>query len=347
LNPPVSGSGWRWPALAVVVGLLVLVGVARLGMKEAPTPPPSTPVNAVPTTLAGGLPSASLPASLVGVAPSNPPVLLSAPSDLEFDYSPWPDRYADGIPRVLDGTPVLRLNAAVDQARLAADGRTGSLLVGGWFQGTAQNVSGCSKQGYEPWCSDEMLADTPALLGRAEGVTVSGMPGVSGPAVARVKIVADCGNNRPPSLNAYCQFRLTADRVLWQGDEYTSTSPIAVGPLISAIAAMMWFDPIPFHPRPSCQLTRPAQSYTTTYGNVEMMFAFASTEDRVAQGADAIESRSDDQSVSGCARVPPLEGSSGWISQDNVLIRVVDATGVPGRTIQNLLAELSSEAASQ
>ncbi len=342
-----SGSGWRLPALAVVVGLLVLVGVARVGMKDAPPPPPSAPLSAAPTTLAGVLPSASLPASLVGIAPSNPPVLLSTPSEVEFAYSPWPDRYADGIPRVLDGTPVLRLNDVVDQARLAADGRTGLLLVGGWFAGTAPNVSGCSKQGYEPWCSDVTVADTPALLGRTDGVTVSGMPGVSGPAVARIKAVAECGNSRPPSLNAYCQFQLTADSVLWQGDEYTSTSPIAVEPLISTIAAMMWFDPIPFHARPSCQLTRPAQSYTTTYGNVEMMFAFASTADRVAQGADVIESRSDDQSVSGCARVPPLEGRSGWISQDNVLIRVVDAAGEPGRTIQGLLAQLSSEAASQ
>jgi len=316
-------------------------------MKEPPTPPPSAPVRPVPTTLAGVLPSASLPESLVAPVPSNPPVLLTTPSEVAFAYSPWPDRYADGIPRVLDGTPVLRLNDAVDQARLAADGRTGQLLVGGWFAGTAQNVSGCSKQGYEPWCSDETVADTPALLGRTEGVTVSGMPGVNGPAVARIKVVADCGNSRPPSLNANCQFQLTADSVLWQGDKYTSTSPIPVGPLISTIAAMMWFEPIPFHPRPSCQLTRPAQSYTTTYGNVEMMFVFASTADRVAHGAEVVDSRADDQSVSGCARVPPLEGRSGWISQDNVLIRVVDATGEPGRTIKDLLGQLSSEAASQ
>jgi hypothetical protein len=341
-----SGSGWRLPALAVLVALLVLVGVARVGMKEAPTPP-SPAATAADTTLAGALPTGSVPAPLDGVAPSNPPVLLSQPSDVAFAYSPWPDRYADGIPRALNGTPVLRLNAALDQAREATDGRTGLLLVGGWFAGTAQNTSGCSKQGYEPWCSDEMVADTPALLGRTEGVTVSGMPGVGGPAVARIKVVADCGNNRPPSINTYCQFHLTADSVLWQGDEYTSTSPIAVGPLISTIAAMMWFDPIPFHPRPSCQLSRPAQSYTTTYGDVEMMFAFASTEDRVAHGADAIESRPDDQSVNGCARVPPLEGRSGWINQDNVLIRVVDAAGVPGQTIQDLLVQLSSEAASQ
>src|SRR3954452_4308517 len=138
-----SGLGWRVPALAVVVSLFVLVAVARVGMKEAPAPTSSAPPLASPSQ-----PGANLE------RPSNPPVLLSSPSDVEFAYSPWPDRYADGIPRSLDGTPVLRLNAAVDQARLATDGRTGSVLVGGWFQGMAPNVSGCSRQGYEPWCAE-------------------------------------------------------------------------------------------------------------------------------------------------------------------------------------------------
>ena len=248
---------------------------------------------------------------------------------------------------MLDGTPVLRLNDAVDEARLATDGRTGVLLVAGWFQGTAPNVSGCSKQGYEPWCSEEMVADTAATLGRGRGMSISGMPAVNGPAIARVKVVAVCSNGMPPSIDSYCQFQLTADGVLWQGDDYTSTEPIAVGPLISTISAAMWFDPIPFHPRPSCHLTRPAQSYTTTYGNVETMFVFASTADREAQGDKVVEGRSDDQSTTGCARVPPLEGLSGWISQDNVLIRVIDSAGEPGRQIRGLLAQLSAEAVSR
>ena len=338
-----SGLGWRLPALVVTVALLVLVGLARVGMKEAPVPPPSAALLPSPSGVALTSPS---PASLVS-HPSNPPVLLSTPSEVEFAYSPWPDRYADGIPRDLDGLPVLRLNGALDQARLASDGRTGSLLVGGWFQPTAPNASGCSRQGFEPWCAGEMMADTPALLGRARGVTVSGMSAVSGAAVVLATVVAVCSNDEPPSINAYCDFKLAADHVVWQGDAYTDTAPIAVGPLISAISSSMWFDPIPYQARPNCHVTRPAQSYTTTYGNVQMMFVFASTGDRQAHGEETIDSRPGDQTGSGCAPVPPLEGSSGWISRDNVLIRVVDSAGEPGQTIRNLLDQLSADAASE
>jgi hypothetical protein len=338
------GIGWRLPALLVAIALLALVGLARVGMKEAPTPPPSAAL--LPSPSGAVVASAALPES--GVAhQSNPPVLLSAPSEVQFAYSPWPDRYADGIPSSVGGVPVLRVNAAIDQARLASDGRTGSLLVGGWFQPTAPTTSGCSRQGFEPWCSGDFLADTPALLGRSQGVAVSGMPSVTGAAVVAATVVAVCGNNEPPSIDPYCDFKFAADHVVWQGDAYTDTAPIAVGPLISVISSTMWFDPIPYQAHPSCHLTRPAQSYTTTYGNVQMMFVFASTDDRRAHGTEAIDSRSDDQTGSGCAPVPPLAGASGWISQDNVLIRVIDAAGQPGQTIRSLLAQLSADAASQ
>jgi len=336
--------GWRLPALAVTIALLLLVGLARVGMKEAPAPPPSAAVLPSPSGAVAGSPA--LPESLVP-HPSNPPVLLSTPSEVQFAYSPWPDRYADGIPMSIGGVPVLRLNAAVDRARLASDGRSGSILVGGWFQPAAPTVSGCSRQGFEPWCSDEMLADTPALLGRSQAATVSGMPAVTGAAVVLVSVVAVCSNDQPPSIDSYCDFKFAADHVVWQGDAYTDTAPIAVGPLISVISSAMWFDPIPYQAHPSCHLTRPAQSYTTTYGNVEMMFVFASTGDRKAHAQEAIASRSGDQVDSGCAPVPPLTGLSGWIIRDNVLIRVVDAAGEPGQTIRSLLDQLSAAAASE
>jgi hypothetical protein len=341
----VSGLGWRLPALLVVVALLAMVGLARIGMKEAPALPPSPALLRSPSSVAVANPSQ--PAS-DDAKRSNPPVLLSQPSFVQFAYSPWPERYADGIPRSVGGVPVMRLNTAVDQARLASDGRTGSVLVGGWFQPTAPAVSGCSPQGFEPWCSEETAADTPALLGRAQSATVSGMPAVTGPAIVQATVAAACSTNQPPSIDTYCDFRLAVDQVVWQGDAYTDTAPIAVGPLISVISSTMWFDPIPYQARPSCHVTRPAQSYTTySYGDVEMVFVFPTTGDREAHGAETIASRPDDQTGSRCAPVPPLTGSSGWISQDNVLIRVIDAAGEPGRTILSLLEQLSAAAASE
>lgn len=343
VNRSMFGVGWRLPALAVVIGLVMLVGLARAGMKEPPVAPTTLPPAVSPT--AGALAVAASPSAQAPSRPDRVPVVLSTPSDLEFVYSPWPDRYADGIPRSIEGEPVLRINAALLRARLADDGQSGSLLIGGWFAGNPDGASGCSAQAYEPWCRQGRLADTAARLGRGEGVEMGNMPAIgAGPVVVSATVVASCPDRSPRSIESYCTFKLSANDLRWQGDAFTNTEPIAVGPLISAIAAVMWFDPMPFHEQPNCRLVRPPQTYTTTYGNVEAMIVFPTRDDRLAQASTVLNAPSSGTATSGCAALPPLEGLSGWVSDENVMVRVVDYDGAAGRTVRDLLDEMAASA---
>jgi len=325
-------SSWRLPALLVAIGLVALVGLARSSMKEALGPTPSRPPVA-----------SSTPAGLA-IAPSPSPFVAN-PIDLEFLYSPWPDRYADGIPRSISGSPVRRLNAALDAARLIDDGTSDQVLVGGWFVAAPNRASGCSAQAYEPWCWQGRLADTPALLGRGEGIDLANMPALgAGPVVVSAVVATECSDRAPLSEPSACTYQMSSHDVLWQGDAFTDTEPIAVGPLISSLAAAMWFEPLPFHEGPTCRLARPAQTYSTLYGDIQMILIFPTTEDRVAKATSVLNAPPFDGGSSSCASLPPLDGRSGWLSRDNVMIRVVDYDGESGSTVRDLLEELSRSA---
>jgi hypothetical protein len=336
-------SGWRLPALAVVVALVGLVAAARVGMRD--TPPSRSalaPTPAVPTALAA-LPSR--PAQRPVQATIGPgQVVILTPSNLEFAYSPWPDRYADGIPRTIDGSPVLRLNAALDVARFADAGVSASVLIGAWFSGAPDSASGCSARAYEPWCQAGRLADSPAGLGRGEAVVeVSNLPALGpGPVVIAATVRATCPMPLPVTTPQTCDFSLHADDVRWQGDEYTASAPIAVGPLFSTLASFTWFDPVPFHERPgSCPYDRPAQTYTAEYGRVQVAFVFPTAADRIEQGKQVVDETPAGDGAEGCFQLPPAYGASGWISQDNVMLRVTNVDGEFGDAVRSLLGELS------
>jgi hypothetical protein len=339
-------SGWRLPGLAVAVVLAGLVAAARVGMHDTP-PVRSTlpPTQAAPTALAA-LPTG---ATARPVQPTIDPgqVMVITPSHLEFAYSPWPDRYADGIPRVIDGSPVLRLNAALDLARFADSGVSASVLIGAWFAGAPDSASGCSPKAYEPWCQAGRLADSPAGLGRGEAVVeVRNLPALGpGPLVIAATVQATCPMPLPVTTPQTCDFSLEADDVRWQGDEYTASAPIAVGPLFSTLASFTWFDPVPFHERPgSCPYERPAQTYTAEYGQVQVAFVFPTAADRVEKGKHVVDEAPADNGAEDCFQLPPEYGLSGWISLDNVMLRVSDVDGEFGDSVRSLLGELSSAA---
>jgi hypothetical protein len=337
-------SGWRLPALAVTVALVGLVAAARLGMRD--TPPPRSivaPTQVAPTALAALPTNAAQRPVPATIDPAK--VVILTPSSLEFAYSPWPDRYADGIPRVVDGSPVLRLNAALDVARFADSRISPSLLIGAWFAGAPDGASGCSAQAYEPWCRTGRLADSPAGLGRGEAVVeVGNLPALGpGPLVIAATVQATCPMPLPVTTPQTCDFSLHADDVRWQGDEYTAAAPIAVGPLFSTLASFIWFDPVPFHERPgSCPYERPAQTYTAEYGQVQVAFVFPTAADRVEQGKGVVDETPAADGAEGCFELPPAYGASGWISQDNVMLRVTNVDGEFGDSVRSLLGDLSS-----
>jgi hypothetical protein len=343
-GPPLSpvkrhqgGFSWRLPALAITVALIGLVVVARLNMPVPPAPAPSRLPLASPTAVAEASPSRPP----LTPAPSRQ-IWINSPSPLEFVPSPWPDRYADGIPRTIDGNSVVRLNAALQMARQAAPKVAGPLMVGSWFAGLP-DADGCSALAYEPWCRQGRLADTPAGFGRNEGVVaVDGMPAIGpGPLVVVATATADCPADLAWDDPALCTYALHAQQVLWRGDAYTAASPIGVGPLFSAIAALMWFDPQPFHADATCQLAQPRQSYATQYGLVQLAFIFPTTAERRSLAPAVVNKFALADQAGDCVVLAPMYSGTGWLRQDNVLLRVANPAGQTGDTIRHLLGELS------
>lgn len=332
-------SGWRLPAVALAVALIALVAFARSGMHERPAPAPTEgPGPVSPSVVPVALATSSPPTTTATMAP----VFVRTPSELEYAYSPWPDRYADGIPQLIDGTRVLRLNSAFDTARLADGAITEAMLVGGWYVGPPDGVSGCSAQAYEPWCRTGRLADTPGELGRGDGVAVDKiLPLGAGPLVVRATARATCDPAAQWSMPAACKYELDADEIVWQGDELTDTGPIPIGRLLITLASAVDFNPTPFHEGTACRLQRPAQTYVSPYGDVELLFAFRSADERVAQTTEVLNGPPFGDLANDCARRPPLDGHAGWISRDNVLLRVPDYGGPGGDAVRRILDELS------
>jgi hypothetical protein len=243
---------------------------------------------------------------------------------------------------LIDATAVVRLGSAFDAARFAEGGVSWPLLVGGWYAGPPDGVSGCSAQAYEPWCQGGRLADTPGELGRGGGVPVADiLPRGAGPLVLSARATAMCNPAAPWSGPAACQYGLAADEIVWQGDDLTDTEPIPIGLLLVTLVPTVGFDPLPFHEGPACHLPRPAQTYVSPFSDVPLLFAFASSDERVAQTTAVLNGPPYGDLANDCARREPLDGLAGWISRDNVLLRVSDYAGPPGDAVRLLLDELS------
>lgn len=344
-----GGSGWRLSALAVVLALTGLIVVARLGMKGPAPPAPTsiaavaTPVGDVPTPSVAELPSVRSTTFVLPASTARPNVRLGS-SSLESAFSPWPDRYADGIPKAIDGVPVHRLNAALNIALRSADGVSEDVLVGGWYIGPAYIAPGCSHLGNETWCPGGRLADAAIDLGRDAAYRVDGpVPPGSGPRIVRGTAQAICSWVDQSFEGARCQFTLNGEAIIWHGDSYTDTAPIGALPLLGELGQTFSdFDPQPYHYESGCQLPPPAQSYRSLTGDVQLILVFSSTADQVAQ-ADAVTSVPDGDLVAGCDRRQPQDGTAAWFSHENVMVLV--RAGSTGPAVSQLLEELSAAAA--
>lgn len=154
------------------------------------------------------------------------------------------DRYADGIPKAVDGEHVLRGAAALARAAATTD-RT-PFLVGGWVTYVpGPRFCPAQTQGKNvPWSHDCIQAAFSDVAGALEpkltaAVTfhfvLATLAGGGGPVVARVAVhdphAASCG-----TAAAVCDGMMVVQQVVWTGDDATAPRPISLAAATRALA---------------------------------------------------------------------------------------------------------------
>lgn len=212
--------------LAVLAG--VVAGCAG-GVADSPTPlvTPSSRIAATPVPSTGA----------TNPVPSR---LETAPAS---EGGTITDRYADGLPRSLDGRPVLRGAAALAHAQSTTDDTP--FLIGGWVT-YLPGVSACPNQpvGDTSWLHDCVMVGFSDLAGAedpglTEAVTfrfvLHGLS--SGPAVAEVDVhdprASSCGSAAPA-----CERLMVVRRIVWAGDQATQPRPLSAEAVQTVIQAV-------------------------------------------------------------------------------------------------------------
>ncbi len=159
------------------------------------------------------------------------------------------ERYPDGLPRTLDGQPVLRGAAALAHARATPDAMP--FLLGGWVTVVPGLPLACPavlpSTGSE-WlapCGQPSFSD---VAGDAAGDLVaageltfhfldtSGLP--SGPAILRVHVhdprASQCGGQ-----DTVCGRAMVAEAVLWTGDGATAPHPLDLARATSGLRTVV------------------------------------------------------------------------------------------------------------
>jgi len=151
--------------------------------------------------------------------------------------SPNPDRYDDGIPRIWDGEPVLRGQAAIDAANASTD--ASSFLVAFWagielpHSCTAMSASDnatylCGSMGD--------VGDQPGVissaLGKALRVDTSAV--APGPVIARVHTHDPSMMTCPAAYALGCEHTMIGEAIVWHGDAATAPEPTTVAQAAAA-----------------------------------------------------------------------------------------------------------------
>jgi hypothetical protein len=221
---------------ALAVLLVIAVGCAT------PVPSVSQADTPVPTheDSSSVHPSASFPVS-PGQPSSNSQSPTTAPTS-PGPSGPSIDRYADGIPKAVDGEPVLRGAAAL--ARAAATTDTTPFLVGGWVT-YVPGVRFCTIESVgpnTPWSHDCLRAEFSDVAGALEPTLAAAVTFhfaladlTSGPIVARVEVhdprASSCG-----TATAVCDKMMVTQQVVWAGDAATAPRPISLDAATRALA---------------------------------------------------------------------------------------------------------------
>lgn len=319
LTRTTRSRSWLVPTMAVVVVLVTVVVVGRLG--QVSTPPGATPAPSAaafrPTVRPVG-PRASLTVVRRPVYPSAAG-LIGAPIGIQFEG----ERYDDGVPAVFEGDPVIRVR---DAATLAVGYVA---LVGGW----ARRAPCPSGEGANPCLA--LLSDVPFGSPRVAELALGGQAAFdyrSGPRVFRATVQAD------PSctFSAFdaCLPRLIVGRPLWEGDEQTSTAPLAVPALLGDLASRFpTLDFQPFEEATSCPVVWPVQSYLVSQRDVSraespslpvhLVVVFPGPDDLAAQAPamrQAAARMTSFEASNRCVAVPGGIDDDGSLVRDNVMV---------------------------
>lgn len=309
LERPRGARGWRLSAAAVALVLIGVVLTGRLGMEPVPAPGP-TPPREAPTAVAASSPTPAAPGT-PGPGRSPAPRAGSSPRPPDIGPLPIAPRYIDGIPTSIGGERVLRLGEAV------ALGREDSFLVGGWYSGP--DCEGINGGGL---CPNSRLGDNPADVRWPDGgiQLTSLVEEATGARVLRVHINWHvCGT-------VYCPATLAVEEVVWSGDIHTTTTPIEVVPLRSALrVAFQGYEAVPYGDLAECPVPWPPQSFRATGDGPRMVLIFPTTQDRLDAQAAIRAGRSlllaelggECLDVGGRSR-----GSGRWLARDNVMMLV-------------------------
>jgi hypothetical protein len=186
----------------------------------------------------GGPPTASVVPSS-HVATSSPAALASAPAASGAAIT---DRYPDGLPRTIDGAPVLRGAAALARAQAATDDTP--FLIAGWatwvpgarfcplFDDGSTWLRDCGR----PALSDLAGAQDPALTDAITFRFVLDQVS-TGPIVARVR-VHDPRSSTCGSATAQCDRMMVALGIVWAGDDATTPRPLSIDAVELALRSL-------------------------------------------------------------------------------------------------------------
>jgi hypothetical protein len=199
--------------LAVVAGLALLLA----GCSTVTVTPPASPTPSV------------VPYSPV-VMTSGPTAFASFPAT---SGSAITDRYPDGLPRSIDGAPVLRGGAALAHAQAVTDDTP--FLIAGWVTWVPGARFACPfLDDGSTWlrdCGRPALSD---LAGAQDSALTAAitlrfiLDQVStGPIVARVR-VHDPRSSTCGSATAQCDRMMVALEIVWAGDDATAPQPLSI-----------------------------------------------------------------------------------------------------------------------
>ena len=194
---------------------------------------------------AGGAPTPSVAPSSPSVAASAATALASVPSASSAAIT---DRYPDGLPRTIDGAPVLRGAAALVHAKAVTDDMP--FLVAGWatwipgarYCSVFQDGSTWLRDCGSPALSDLAGGQDPALSNAITFRFV--LDAVStGPIVARVR-VHDPRSSTCGTAKAQCDRMMVALGIVWSGDPATAPRPLSIDAVRLALQRLRGFTAI-------------------------------------------------------------------------------------------------------
>ena len=226
-SPRTGGARWRLKPIVAGIGSLTFIVLAVVLV--------AAPLSLRPT--ASARPS----------APASPQV---GPSSTAATPAPTLDaaseRYPGGIPRVIDGEPVLLGLDAQARWRDAIDDT--AFLVGGWFD--SHFLHTCSG-GIGPVDPNPLagrlcqLRDIRGIPGRALFASGVDLPEGDGPIVVRVHTRDPGAATCIPEYRTVCDERTVVDAVTWFGDATTAAAPIGPQEALrnaTSVFAMEWRD---------------------------------------------------------------------------------------------------------